>query len=131
MAERAADPTSEALEAATVTIRDWYAAVKAGANGNQEAWHLAFARALDEFAQAAVEREREENAWLRRLLRWCHPRLKHGSYQVWLAKYLELGPSLAPEDEPPVVRSESKPVEDENLILRVGSRKGHDRAHRG
>jgi hypothetical protein len=46
-----------------------------------------------------------EVEWLRRLLRWCRPRLKHPSYQTWLDQYLAAGPSPAPEDEPPIVRS--------------------------
>lgn len=45
--------------------------------------------------------------WLRRLLKWCRPRLKHASYQTWLDKYLAAGPSPAPEDEPPIVHSEA------------------------
>ena len=47
----------------------------------------------------------EETAWLRRLLRWCRPRLKHPSYQAWLDKYLAAGPSPAPEDEPELIQS--------------------------
>ncbi len=58
---------------------------------------------------AEVERRRAaetENGWLRRLLRWCRPRLKHASYQTWLDKYLALGPSPAPKDEPEVLCSD-------------------------
>jgi hypothetical protein len=40
-------------------------------------------------------------------LRWCRPRLKHPSYQSWLDQYLAAGPSEAPKDEPPIVRSET------------------------
>jgi len=57
----------------------------------------------------AVEKEREEIEWLRRLLHWCRSRLKHESYQVWLDKYLALGPSPAPEDGPAVVQSGEAP----------------------
>ena len=57
----------------------------------------------------AVEKEREEIEWLRRLLRWCRSRLKHESYQAWLDKYLALGPSPVPEDEPAVVQSGEAP----------------------
>ncbi len=48
----------------------------------------------------------EEALWLRRLIAWCRPRLKHPSYQTWLDQYLAAGPSPAPLDEPPIVRSE-------------------------
>jgi|SRR5712671_2314706 len=49
----------------------------------------------------------EEIEWLRRLLRWCRPRLKHASYQTWLDQYLAAGPSPAPaDDEPVIIQSE-------------------------
>lgn len=55
--------------------------------------------------RAGVPPEPREAEWLRRLLRWCRPRLKHPSYQWWLDKYLAAGPSEAPKDEPPIVRA--------------------------
>jgi hypothetical protein len=66
-------------------------------------------RARGDAAQT-VDRERE---WLRRLLRWCRPRLKHASYQTWLDQYLAAGPSDAPVDEPPIVQSDdaARPAE--------------------
>jgi hypothetical protein len=61
-------------------------------------------------AETVVAEQRERCAteieWLRRLLKWCRPRLKHPSYQTGLDHYLAAGPSPTPENEPPIVRSE-------------------------
>ena len=96
-------PTPEATEAAD----DWLMSISSYDNTTS------LARALDTFAAArvkeAVEKEREEIEWLRRLLCWCRSRLKHASYQVWLEKYLALGPSPVPEDDPAIVQSGEAP----------------------
>lgn len=111
--ERAADPALE--DAAMECAKDIRVELMTmGFNGNGmrlPAGHLsAMAEHIAAFAQAAVERQREENAWLRRLLRWCRPRLKHRSYQVWLDKYLEAGVSVVPQyDDPPLVHSGDQP----------------------
>lgn len=46
-----------------------------------------------------------ENEWLRRLLKWCRPRLKNHYYQEGLDKYLAAGPTPEPKNEPPIARS--------------------------
>ncbi len=56
---------------------------------------------------APTQREIE---WLRRLLRWCRPRLTRlrtgRSYQEMLDKYLAAGPTDLPVDEPAIVQSD-------------------------
>ncbi len=55
----------------------------------------------------AIERE---NAWLRRLLQWCRPRLKQPFYAGQLDRALAAGPTDAPTDEPNPPPSDAAPV---------------------
>lgn len=61
------------------------------------------------FAEQARREERErcdrEIFWLRRLLSWARPRLRHEGYEDALDRYLAMGPQEQPADEPPVIRS--------------------------
>lgn len=56
-------PSAEALEAARVALADYYESLKTGRSGNQAALINDIAYALDDFAQAAVERERERTLY--------------------------------------------------------------------
>lgn len=63
------------------------------------------AEADNQIDMAEIVRLNHENAWLRRLLMWCRPRLHRDGYQAMLGRYLAEGPTDAPVDEPRVVLS--------------------------
>jgi hypothetical protein len=64
----------------------------------------------DQFNRSGADRRKpqpdaDEIAWLRRVIQWCRPRLKHDPYRMSLDIKLAAGPSVALDDEPQLIQS--------------------------